>query len=238
MSGPSGRLSISSGAGGVASLPARLALTNPATRRTVTCRGIVTTSRMGNGSAPGGAATPLSGWVPSTVSSDRSDPRDMPVSPSIRCRVLISTSSPAATRWVSRSTGRHPSLAAGTTLTREKLCQFLRATKVKARRSLSLPLLSYSAPGGLRQDPDLAAESSPRPVPAEWGFDVRVSLSKYGGRGGVEPLVGLAVWLGALEAQVRCAGPPGGSGRPTRRREGNERWGRAQQEVRQSVRRR
>jgi hypothetical protein len=33
-----------------------------------------------------------------------------------------------------------------------------------------------------------------------------VSLSMYGERGGVEPLVGLAVWLGALEAQVRCAG--------------------------------
>jgi hypothetical protein len=38
----------------------------------------------------------------------------------------------------------------------------------------------------------------------------------------------------------RCGvrGRPGRSGRPTRRREGNERWGRAQQEVRQSVRRR
>src|SRR6266508_4808831 len=62
----------------------------------------------------------------------------------------------------------------------------------------------------------------PRPVPAEWGFDVRVSLSMYGGRGGVEPLVGLAVWLGALEAQVRCAGPPGAE-RPADSSEGRQR---------------
>jgi hypothetical protein len=42
------------------------------------------------------------------------------------------------------------------------------------------------------------------------------------------------------DSRRRCGvrGRPGRSGRPTRRREGNERWGRAQQEVRQSVRRR
>ncbi|TMR92797.1 hypothetical protein EJK15_42775 [Nonomuraea basaltis] len=51
---------------------------------------------------------------------------------------------------------------------------------------------------------------------------MRVSLSMYGGRGGVEPLVGLAVWLGALEAQVRCAGPPGAE-RPADSPEGRQR---------------
>jgi hypothetical protein len=35
--------------------------------------------------------------------------------------------------------------------------------KAKARRSHSLPLLTYSAPGGLRQDPGRAAESSAGP---------------------------------------------------------------------------
>ena len=51
---------------------------------------------------------------------------------------------------------------------------------------------------------------------------MRVSLSMYGGRGGVEPLVGLAVWLGAIEAQVRCAGPPGAE-RPADSSEGRQR---------------
>jgi hypothetical protein len=106
---------------------------------------------------------------------------------------------------------------------REKLCQFLRATKVKARRSLSLPLLSYSAPGGLRQDPDLAAESRLRPVPAEWGFDVRASLSMYEGRGDVEPLVGLAVWLRALGVEVRVCAPPDWAELPADSSEGRQR---------------
>src|SRR5580704_5999711 len=40
-----------------------------------------------------------------------------------------------------------------------------------------------------------------------WGHDVRVWLSTYGGRG-AEPLVGLAVRLRALGAEVRVCAPP------------------------------
>ncbi len=73
----------------------------------------------------------------------------------------------------------------------------------------SFPFLTYSAPGGLRQDPGRDAE-----LPAEartcgnGGHDVRVLLSTYGGRGDVEPLVGLAVRLRALGAEVRVCAPP------------------------------
>jgi hypothetical protein len=68
----------------------------------------------------------------------------------------------------------------------------------------SPPLSTYSAPGGLWQDPGRAAE-----LPAEartrgsGSCEVRVSLSTYGSRGDVEPLVGLAARLRALGAQVR-----------------------------------
>jgi len=48
---------------------------------------------------------------------------------------------------------------------RKKVVSSQRTTKAKAkaRRSHSLPLLTYSAPGGLRQDPGRAAESSAGP---------------------------------------------------------------------------
>jgi hypothetical protein len=61
------------------------------------------------------------------------------------------------------------------------------------------------APGGLRQDPGRAVES-----PAEaraygnGGREMRVLLSTYDTRGGVEPLAGLTVRLRALGAEVRC----------------------------------
>src|SRR6266576_1065158 len=42
-------------------------------------------------------------------------------------------------------------------------CQSQRTTKAKARRSHSLPLLTYSRLGGLRQDPGRAAESAAGP---------------------------------------------------------------------------
>jgi hypothetical protein len=51
---------------------------------------------------------------------------------------------------------------------------------------------------------------------------VRVLLSTYGGRGDVGPLVGLAVRLRALGAEVRCAGPPGAE-RPADSSEGKQR---------------
>jgi vancomycin aglycone glucosyltransferase len=38
---------------------------------------------------------------------------------------------------------------------------------------------------------------------------MRVLLSTYGSRGDVEPMVGLAVQLGALGAEVRVSAPPG-----------------------------
>ena len=37
---------------------------------------------------------------------------------------------------------------------------------------------------------------------------MRVLLSTYGSRGDVEPMVGLAVWLRALGAEVRVCAPP------------------------------
>ena len=46
---------------------------------------------------------------------------------------------------------------------RKKVVSTQRTTKAKARRSHSLPLLTYSAPGGLRQDPGRAAESAAGP---------------------------------------------------------------------------
>ena len=46
---------------------------------------------------------------------------------------------------------------------RKKVVSSQRTTKAKARRSHSLPLLTYSAPGGLRQDPGRAAESAAGP---------------------------------------------------------------------------
>jgi len=53
-----------------------------------------------------------------------------------------------------------------------------------------LPFLTYSAPGGLRQDRGRTAESSAEATTC--GHEgVRVLLSTYEGRGDVEPLVGL-----------------------------------------------
>jgi hypothetical protein len=92
---------------------------------------------------------------------------------------------------------------------RKKVVNSQRTTK--ARRSLSLPLLTYSRLGALRQDPGRAAELAAGPKRAKtWGHDVCVLLSTYGGRGG-EPLVGLAVRLRALGAEVRVCAPPDSS---------------------------
>ena len=72
-----------------------------------------------------------------------------------------------------------------------------------------MPLLIYSAPGGLRQDPGRVAES-----PAEaracgnQGFAKYVCSCRRVGLADVEPLVGLAVRLRALGAEVRGCAPP------------------------------
>ena len=54
------------------------------------------------------------------------------------------------------------------------------------------------------------------------GHDVRVLLSTHGGRGD-EPLVGLAVRLRALGAEVRVCAPPGWAERPADSSEGRQR---------------
>ena len=51
---------------------------------------------------------------------------------------------------------------------------------------------------------------------------MRVLLSTYGGRGD-EPLVGLAVWLRALGAEVRVCAPPDWAERPADSSEGRQR---------------
>ncbi len=95
---------------------------------------------------------------------------------------------------------------------RKKVVSSQRMTKAEARRSHPLPLLTYSAPGGLRQDPGRAAESAAGPrTDEDMGHDVGVLLSTEGGRGD-ESLVGLAVRLRALGAEVRVCAPPDWSG--------------------------
>jgi hypothetical protein len=97
---------------------------------------------------------------------------------------------------------------------RKKVVSSQRMTKAKARRSHSLPLLTYSRQGGLRQDPGRAAESAADQERTKtWGHDVRVLLSTYGGRGD-EPLVGLAVRLRALGSEVRVCAPADWAERP------------------------
>ena len=70
------------------------------------------------------------------------------------------------------------------------------------------PFLTYNALGGLPQDPQCGAESCPRSQEvAEGGVcKVRDLLSTYRFRGGVEPMVGLAVQQRGLGAEGRlCA---------------------------------
>jgi len=56
-----------------------------------------------------------------------------------------------------------------------------------------------------------------------WGQDVRVLLSTYGGRGEFGPLVGLAVRLRALGAEVRVCAPPDSAKGPADSSEGRQR---------------
>src|SRR4051794_41480679 len=71
------------------------------------------------------------------------------------------------------------------------------APDVRERHVSSLPLLTYSAPGGLRQGPPRAAESSPEArtctdrACGNGGGAVHVVLSTDGWRGDVEPLARL-----------------------------------------------
>jgi hypothetical protein len=54
------------------------------------------------------------------------------------------------------------------------------------------------------------------------GHDVRVMLSTYGGRGDVGPVVGLAVRLRALGAEVRVCAPPDWAERPAESSKGRQ----------------
>lgn len=60
----------------------------------------------------------------------------------------------------------------------------------------------------LPQDRGMTQNRSPRPEPRKWGSEMRVLLFTYGSRGDVEPLLGLAVRLRELGAEVRMCAPP------------------------------
>jgi hypothetical protein len=64
----------------------------------------------------------------------------------------------------------------------KKVVSSQRTIKAKARRSRSLPLLTYNAPGGLRQDPGRAAESAAGPRTDE-DVGPRRACVVVGGRG-------------------------------------------------------
>jgi hypothetical protein len=93
----------------------------------------------------------------------------------------------------------------------------------KARRSHSLPLLTYSRLGGLRQDPGRAAESAAGPRTDEDMGARRacVVVDLWGTRR--QPLVGLAVRLRVLGVEVRVCAPPDWAERPADSPEGRQR---------------
>jgi vancomycin aglycone glucosyltransferase len=73
----------------------------------------------------------------------------------------------------------------------------------------AFPLSTYNAQGDLRQDPGRGAQSlAEARTCGNGGCDLRVLLSTWGSQGDVEPLLGLAVALRALGAEVRMCAPP------------------------------
>ena len=99
-----------------------------------------------------------------------------------------------------------------------KVVSSQRTTKAMARRSHSLPFLTYSAPGGLRQDPGRAAESAAGPRTDEDMGPRRACVVVVDGRDAVtnrwwDWRCGCGRWV------RRCAC----ARRPTGRGEGNER---------------
>jgi hypothetical protein len=82
----------------------------------------------------------------------------------------------------------------------------------KGATSFFLSILNLWYSGGLRQDPGRAAELPTQAGTYENGsWEVRVLLSTYGSRGGVEPVVGLSARLRALGTSVRGCAPPDGA---------------------------
>jgi hypothetical protein len=104
---------------------------------------------------------------------------------------------------------------------RKKVVNSQRTTK--ARRSHSLPLLTYSRLGGLRQDPGRAGELAAGPrTDEDMGARRACVVVDLRGRGD-EPLVGLAVRLRALGAEVQVCAPPDWAERPADSSEGRQR---------------
>jgi len=109
---------------------------------------------------------------------------------------------------------------------RKKVVSSQRTTKAKARRSHSLPLLTYSGLGGLRQDPGRAAESAAGPrTDEDMGGTTCVCCCRPMG----DAVTSDRWWdwrcgCGRWARRCGCARrPTGRSGRPTRQREGSER---------------
>jgi vancomycin aglycone glucosyltransferase len=114
--------------------------------------------------------------------------------------------------WFGSALGGRSSWADGTAVCsapplREEVVRPQRTIKGK-ESTHSSPLSTYNAPRGLRQDRGRAAESPTRPESTEMGIAKCVLLSTYDSRGGVEPLVALAVRLRELGAEVRACAPP------------------------------
>ena len=87
-----------------------------------------------------------------------------------------------------------------------------------------MPVLTYSGLGGLPQDPSRAAESSAGPrTDEDVGARRACVVIDLWGRGDVGPLVGLAVRLRALGAEVRVCAPPEWAERPADSSEGRQR---------------
>lgn len=118
---------------------------------------------------------------------------------------------------------------------REKLVGCIARQKAKARRCLSLPVSTYSAPGGLRQDPGGGAKSSAEATACGNGGTTCVCCRRMGGA-----VTSNRWWdrqFGRERSGRWCGGarrPTGRSGRATRPREGGQRRGRARREVRRS----
>src|SRR6185503_2157684 len=73
----------------------------------------------------------------------------------------------------------------------------------------SLHFQHITHPGACGKTRVMPQNRWPKPQPAESrGSKMRVLLSTWGSRGDVEPLLGLAVQLQALGAQVRMCAPP------------------------------
>jgi hypothetical protein len=113
---------------------------------------------------------------------------------------------------------------AGAPPLREKPVRSVGRQKTKARRTLSLPLSTYSARGGLPQDPGHGAESSADATTCGNGGTTCVCCCRCTG----DAVTSNQWWdrQGSWGCSARrcggARGPTGRSGRPTRQREGSD----------------